>query len=355
MDILRRAFDLSYDAVRESVFSRTAHDPEEAHELFVKACRVLHKTGLERLVLDHTSNRKIPYCEISNAAGFNKNAYIPPTTLKYMGFDRVVIGTVTYDYWEGNPRPRCKRFPETSSLVNWLGLPGIGAVAVADRLAGYGDHGVPLTVNIMSTPQKQGDDLLKDIEKTIKATRHLPYVDRFELNISCPNTHGISGKMDVREEYQAILHKMMKVCLDTMLPHQELWLKVSPDLDEQEVAETIAVTNGYRDHNLRKRTDKPFFVGYTCTNSTRKHDPEFISPSPGKGGASGPAVYSASTRVQSLFEYKGKGAKIIACGGINSLERARQRTQDKADGLQIYTALVFQGPRFIRRLRERRW
>jgi len=353
MDILRRAFDLSYDAVKEFIFSQTENDPEEAHELFIKMCRALSKTGLDRLVLNHRSNNQPGRFELSNAAGFNKNAGIHPLTLKYMGFDRVIIGTVTYNEWQGNPRPRCKRYPGSESLVNWLGLPGIGAVLVADRLAGYGNHGVPLTINLMATPKTKGDELLKDLERTVNALRYVKQVDRFELNISCPNTHGSSGAMDARSEYQSQLNNMLKVCLENMLPHQRLWLKVSPDLDESEIQEIIGVTGGYCAYELKET--KPVVAGYTCTNTTSKHKPDFIFPSPGKGGASGPAVYSDSQKVQWLFQEKTQGQPVefIACGGIGSLSRARDRTEDsRVKGIQIYTAIIFRGPRIIRELRK---
>ena len=67
-------------------------------------------------------------------AGLNKNAEIPPSTMKYLGFDRVVIGTVTNDKWKGNPKPRIARYPSTESLVNWMGLPGEGAEKIVERL-----------------------------------------------------------------------------------------------------------------------------------------------------------------------------------------------------------------------------
>ena len=94
----------------------------------------------------------ISYClfllvKISNAAGFNKNADIAPSVLEALGFNRVVIGTVTHDKWKGNPRPRMKRFPKTNSLVNWMGLPGHGSKRVAERLYDYDNQSVPLTIN----------------------------------------------------------------------------------------------------------------------------------------------------------------------------------------------------------------
>src|SRR3989344_1898319 len=130
-----------YDRNRDSIFEKTKSDPEIAHEKFVKIARRADKFSSSGLLLNNPANELITRVEISNAAGFNKNGTIPPSFLKYLGFDRVVVGTVTHDAWAGNPeRPRIWRFPETESLVNFLGLPGVGSSQVARNLESFGDH-----------------------------------------------------------------------------------------------------------------------------------------------------------------------------------------------------------------------
>ena len=165
MNIIRSCFDNFYDCIKPLVFSLTKYDLEKAHELFVKFSQVVYSTGLEKFILDNKTNQIDNNFEISNAAGFNKNADIPPIFLKYLGLDRVVIGTVTGDYWKGNERPRMTRYPATESLVNWMGLPGIGAEKISEKLLDYGDHQIPITINLMATPNKKGDGTLKDLKK----------------------------------------------------------------------------------------------------------------------------------------------------------------------------------------------
>ena len=201
MDVLRSAFDKFYNSISCFVFALTKKDPEKASEFFKFFLRTLYRVGIDSLILDNAINYYDCGVPISNAAGLNKNGEIPPITLKYMGFDRVVVGTVTGDEWSGNSRPRVRRYPKTESLINWMGFPGVGVERVAENLRGYGNHGVPLTINFMSTPGKKGDVLLSDLEKTIRMTRDLSSVDRFELNISCPNTGCSSGCLDARDEY----------------------------------------------------------------------------------------------------------------------------------------------------------
>src|SRR3989344_496203 len=224
MDILRDIVDSSYSFIKPFLFRK---DPQQAHEMFSKWCTFLYRKNRDKLLLQHQKNTlSFP---ISNAAGFNKNGSIPPQVLKYLGFQRVVVGTVTNDPWKGNPGVTIQRYPATESMVNWMGLPGVGAEQVAKNMQAFGKHGVPITINFMSTPQKQGDDVLQDLKGTILATRDIPHVDRFELNISCPNTHSSSGAFDARRENLSQLQKMLMVVERYVHPSQEIYLKVSPD------------------------------------------------------------------------------------------------------------------------------
>src|SRR3989338_4795079 len=147
MDQIRNLFDRSYDLFKPLLFYLTKRDPETAHNIFVKFAQALHELRLEKFVLDNEENELESPIEISNAAGLNKNGEIPPSFLAYLGFDRVVIGTVTYEPWKGNERLRCKRYESTAYLVNWLGLPGHGVKKVAERIIEYRDPKTPITIN----------------------------------------------------------------------------------------------------------------------------------------------------------------------------------------------------------------
>ena len=354
MKFLRNIVDSWYEKNRDAIFAETEDNPELAHHHFVKLARRIHAFRLEKLLLDCPENKHSPGFEISNAGGFNKNGDLPPTFLKYLGFDRAVIGTVTADSWEGNKNQdnhpaRIKRYPETGSMVNWLGLPGVGAKQVALNLSGFGKHGLPLTINFMPTPGKKGKELFQDLEKTVLMTRDLPYVNRYELNISCPNTYGSNNRVDARKEYQQQLANMLSLVQEKRYAFQELDLKVSPDLYDDDVTSIMAIAT---DYEIRR---------FTIANTTTNHDPRFITfpPNPeGRGGASGNAVYERASKVQEMF-YEQIVAQdlpfeIIACGGINSAQRALERTKygdPKIKGIQILTPLIFEGPRLLRELR----
>ncbi len=342
MEVLRNHFDNLYDSLKPLVFELTDKDPGYAHSLFNYSLKLLWFLNIDAFILDNPSNN-IHNVSISNAAGFNKNATIPSRTLRYLGFDRVVIGTVTYDDWPGNPRPNIERYVSTKSMANWMGLPGIGAKRVAGNIDRYSNDNTPLTVNIMATPGKKGEKALMDIENTTLTLRSFSNVDRLELNISCPNTKDSSGGLDARKEYQEHTDEMLYVVQSNKNARQDTYVKVSPDSTEEDVE--FLVHLGVK-HKI---------TGFTAGNTTTFHDPRFIPKSPGKGGASGDAVYEASSRVQQLFVEKCKQSslefRIIACGGINSPQRAKERISAGASELQIFTPLVFEGPKLLEKLR----
>lgn len=342
MDALREKFDGFYDFIKLVIFGATAHDPEIAHHLFVNSLRLMKAFGLSELVLDNKANRLNQGYDIANGAGFNKNGEIDPRLMRLLGFDRVVVGTVTADPWKGNPKPRIKRFPKTGSLVDWMGLPGIGAERVARKLKRYGNHEVPLTINLMSTPEKSGYAVLEDLQKTVSAFRDMKYVYGFELNISCPNTHGKDGAIDARRENLAQLDEMVDVVRSGMKLGQSLYLKVSPDSTEKDVDDIVSVG------------EKHVVNGYTTANTTTNHYSMYVTQKMEKGGASGNAVWDSSTRTQGYFADRvGDDVKLIACGGINSVGRAKERCEiGNCKEIQIFTGLIFEGTGLMRKLRS---
>ncbi len=349
MKLMRIGFDAFYDTIKPIVFQVTKNNPEKAHDFFAWACRTLHETDFAKFILNNRYNKRDLGFTLANAAGFNKDAEIPPSILNLLGFDRVVIGTVTGEEWEGNDkekayygRQRIIRFPDTGSMVNWLGLPGIGVERVTERLREYGDHGVPITINLMATPNKKGDKALKDLEKTMIYSIGVPHVDRFELNISCPNTSDEQGNLDARKEYQRQARDMIEAVCRIKDSTQDLDVKVSPNLTERGVDDTLEFIDCAKVRAL------------TTTNSTTDYNPFYITEHVDKGGGSGNAVYFDSLRVQKLFRMKsrGTGLKFNACGGINSMERVAERVVYGATEIQSLTPNIFSGTKLQRRIRK---
>ncbi|MDP3882156.1 MAG: hypothetical protein Q8Q31_04750 [Nanoarchaeota archaeon] len=347
MDLARKLVDLSYDLARPVIFGLTENNPERAHKGFIKLAQAVHALRLERFLLDNEANDWPGIYRVSNAAGFNKNGEIPASFLRYLGFDRNVIGTVTADPWVGNPdSPRIWRYAKTGSLVNCLGLPGLGAEGVARNIEKYALGDLPITINVMATPGKKGKEIWEDVRASVHILKDFPGVDRIEANVSCPNTHSQSGALDARRENQQMVAAIVDAINEEKRGDQSLYVKVSPDLDQKGIQDTYRVL---QEKGVR---------GIVATNTTTIHDPRYISPSPGKGGGSGDAVYDRSLQVQRAFwriiQEDGSHMEVIACGGIDSIVRAREKTCviNGAREVQIYTPLIFKGPRLLRHLRR---
>jgi len=187
MDVVRSAVDELYLRFRYTIFRQ---DSEVAHARAIQLAQHIHRLGLAEFALDNTANRAPTKYVLSNAAGSNKNGDIPPDVLRFLGFTENKVGTGTFDQWPGNSdRPRVRRLTKMQGLQNKLGLPCIGAKRIAEQLLAY-KQTLPVVLNVMATPGKQGDEELEDIVNTITTiTNAFPDIEGVELNISCPNTH----------------------------------------------------------------------------------------------------------------------------------------------------------------------
>lgn len=346
MDILRDSFDGFYNLIKPAVFKLTEDNPSVAHRLFVNSLKTLELSGLAELVLDNKENHLSRDYIISSAAGFNKNGLISPRIMKLLGFQRGVIGTVTGEPYEGNPEPNERRFPKTESHVNWKKLPGDGSLVVSRRLKENEEYYLPLTINIMPTPGKEGNGALFDLAYTIENTRDIPYVDRFVFNISCPNDKEHLKRMKNLNQ----LSTSIGIIRERIYPSQELYIKISPDLNQKS---TLDLDQGDV-YDIVKIGEEHGVDGYVTTNTTAKHDPKYITEKMEEGGASGNAIYEPAKRMQKYFaDIAGKDVKLIASGGINSVERMYERLGiGNCSEVQIFTPLIFKGTGLLRKLRR---
>ncbi len=338
MQLVRYAMETKFRFFRPLLYWLTKEDPELAHDLMVDRARFLYASGLYRFMLGTPENGYRASIPLANAAGFNKDGLIPPAVLKEVGFDKCVIGTVTGKPWAGNPRPRVARYLP-GSLTNWMGLPGAGSKKVAENLAAYGtDLPLPITVNIAPTPDTAGFDAIEDLVLSV-ADLH-PYAAEWELNISCPNT--APGD---REKHQQSLDQMLWAL--ERATDKRIYVKLSPDMDIAGMRSILDVCAHHKSVG-----------GFTAANTTTRRGDNGI-PAEQKGGASGDAVHPVSLRAHQwlsdiiMSAYARTPWTIRACGGISTPGIARQRAAiPRTSEIQLYTALVYQGPRIVRQLRK---
>jgi len=327
----------AYDRVFDGVLTRV--DPERAHQLgfrAIRAGRPLVRTFVRTPPVPVEAMGLTFANPLGVAAGFDKNA-VGIDALGTLGFGFVEVGTVTALPQPGNEQPRLFRLPADRAIVNRMGFNNDGAEVVAARLARRGPRkgGPVLGVNIGKSKVVPEEDAVQDYEKSARLLA--PHADYLVVNVSSPNTPGLRNLQAV-EKLEPILVAVRKVAGDVPLV-----VKIAPDLDDDDV---IAVADLALDLGLD---------GISATNTTISRDGLASTPGEvaavGAGGLSGPPLQERSTEVIRLLRKQvGDRVALIGVGGITTVADARGRLEAGADLLQGYTAFIYEGPGWPRRI-----
>ncbi len=311
-------------------------DPEVAHTLVHKMFPAV--TLLKDLAdNEHPDERlsvvlagvKLP-TPVGLAAGFDKNGHLV-SYLRYLGFSFAEIGSITGQATVGNPKPRLFRLPDDAAVINFMGLNGEGSEAVAARLAAT-NFNLPVAVNIAATnhPEIVGDKAVEDILSSFERVKNLP-LHYVAINVSCPNTS--EDVLKELDRFSTIFGELVKRN-SKKLP---IFLKLSPNSSDELLEKIVSLG---RDHSIS---------GYVCGNTSTsrvglKTDEETIKRI-GRGGLSGkPLKKEGLEIVRRVFRIKEKNQQIIGCGGIFSGWDAFEYICAGATAVQMYTALVYEGP-----------
>jgi dihydroorotate dehydrogenase len=275
---------------------------------------------------------------IGLAAGFDKDA-TGYEALGAMGFGFVEVGTLTGEPQPGNPRPRLFRLTKDRALVNRMGFNNRGSASAVARLER--PRQTIVGVNIGKTKRVAEHEAIGDYVES--ARRVGPYADYLVVNVSSPNTPGLRNLQateKLRPLLGAVREALNEACPDRRVP---LLVKIAPDLADEDVdaVADLAIELGLE--------------GIIATNTTISRDGLASNADDvercGSGGLSGPPLRERSLDVlQRLRARVGDQLVLISVGGIESVEDARERLQSGATLVQIYTALVYEGPWFPKRL-----
>ena len=332
-----------YDVLFEQALTR--FEPERIHHAAFRAIRAARPvTGRAVRVPSlpvQAVGMTFPH-PLGLAAGFDKNA-VGIDGLAALGFGHVEIGTVTGEAQPGNPQPRLFRLPADRAIVNRMGFNNHGAEVVARRLAERGTpHGGPiLGVNIGKTKLVPEDEAIGDYEKS--AGLLAPHADYLVVNVSSPNTPGLRNLQAVEKLeplLAAVRRRADEVTPDRRVP---LLVKIAPDLSDDDV---LAVA----DLALAIGLD-----GIIATNTTISRaglaTPTATVDGIGAGGLSGrPLTERSEDVLRALRQRVGPGLTLVGVGGITTVDDARRRVAAGADLLQAYTAFVYGGPLWPRRI-----
>lgn len=322
--------------------------PETAHHLAFDALRAAQRVpgalALMRRVCVPTSERlrtealglTFPH-PIGLAAGFDKDA-VAYEALGALGFGHVEVGTLTGRPQPGNPKPRLFRLPADRALVNRMGFNNGGSAAAVPRLAR--SRRTLVGVNIGKTkvvPEAQAVD-----DYVLSARRLGPYADYVVVNVSSPNTPGLRDLQAV-SKLRPLLTAVRRE-LDAVAPRRvPLLVKIAPDLADEDI-------DAVADLALREGLD-----GIVATNTTIARDglrtPAGELARVGAGGLSGaPLKARAEEVLRRLYRRVGREVTLIGVGGVETVDDAWARIRAGASLLQLYTALVYQGPGLPRAL-----
>lgn len=305
---------------------------ETAHSLTLAALQV---APIRReMALTPTLTQRVAGIPFANpiglAPGFDKNAQVPDAMLG-LGFGFVEVGTVTPRPQSGNPRPRLFRLVEDRAVINRLGFNNQGAEAVAQRLkarpAAPGIIGVNIGAN-KTTPDRIAD--------YAEMTRIMAPLARYlTVNISSPNTPGLRDLQD-EGALAALLDAVIMARGACATP---IFLKLAPDLSRPEIDAICRLA-------IDRRID-----ALIVSNTTVSRPPLRSDHAGESGGLSGePLRDMALGCLRTFRKASGSMIPLIGVGGIATVDDVWTRICAGASLVQIYTALVYEGPGLARRL-----
>lgn len=312
-----------FRALRPALF---ALDPERAHGLTLAALAHLPLPAApapDPLLRTRLAGLELP-SPVGLAAGFDKDARVPAAMLK-LGFGFVEVGTLTPRPQAGNPRPRIFRLPADRAVINRLGFNNGGIAAALPRLAARHPRVGVVGVNVGAN--RDSPDRIADYAAAVAAVRDVAHF--ITLNISSPNTPGLRGLQD------AALPELLAAAAEARgTEGPPLFLKVAPDLDAAQV-EAIA-----------SAVLAAPVAALVVANTTLERPPTLAGRHAAQvGGLSGRPLKSRAQAMLLAFARLLAGRlPLIGVGGIESGADAYARIRAGASAVQLYTALVYEGP-----------
>ena len=331
------------------LLSRT--DAEVAHQRTIHSLALAQRHTIGRAVLQLLAG-KIPTETVrlfgltfpnilGVAAGFDKDAYAADG-LGMLGFGHIEVGTVTPEPQQGNSKPRIFRLPQDKALINRMGFPNDGADATVSRLRRLNQIERPYVLGVSLGKQKSTvlENAVADYTSTLKKV--FPYADYVAINVSSPNTpelRKLQGSKYLRQllrDLSAANHTLAK---EHGLSRRPLLIKISPDLTRQEI-----------DDILQAGIDNQV-AGVIATNTTVNRDGLKDANHFQTGGLSGSPLALRSTEIISYISKQVNGRlSIVGVGGIQTAADIQAKIDAGASLVQLYTALVYEGPRLPGRL-----
>lgn len=270
------------------------------------------------------------------AAGFDKEAH-GIAGLGALGFGHVEVGTITGQPQPGNPKPRLFRLIPDLAVINRMGFNNAGAEAAAPRIARARRRSPRpiIGVNIGKTKLVAVDDAIEDY---LVSTRLLaPHADYLVVNVSSPNTPGLRGLQELDK-----LEPLLMAVRDEADAVPVL-VKIAPDLTDDQAL------------RIAELAQRLALAGIVATNTTLSReglttDPAIVAAA-GEGGLSGAPLAARSLAMLRLLRAAvGPEFCLVSVGGVTTASEVRERLDAGADLVQGYTAFLYEGPFWARKV-----
>ena len=316
-------------------------DAETAHDITINGLKLAERIGALKF---YPSS---PVCQartvmgitfpnpIGLAAGLDKNGAVIDA-MAALGFGFIEVGTVTPRPQPGNSKPRLFRVREAKAIVNRFGFNNLGVDQLIENVkkADYkGVLGINIGKNFDTPIESAVNDYLFCMQKVYA------YASYITVNISSPNTKNLRSLQDK----SALSHLLGTLKFEQAKLTQlhgyyvPMTLKIAPDLELDHVIEIA-------DLLLEHKID-----GVIATNTTLSREGVHgMKNGEQPGGLSGGPVREKSTIIVQQLSKRLQGAiPIIGVGGILCGADAVEKIAAGADLVQIYSGLIYKGPKLI--------
>ncbi|WP_427838796.1 quinone-dependent dihydroorotate dehydrogenase [Actinobacillus pleuropneumoniae] len=327
-----------YSLIRKCLFLM---DAETAHNFSIQALKLAGKLPINVLPMP-LNPVEVMGLQFKNpiglAAGADKNGEAIDGFGK-LGFGFIEVGTVTPVVQDGNPKPRQFRILEAEGIINRNGFNNLGVDVLVENVkkAKYdGIIGINIGKNAVTPIERALDDYQICLRKVYE------HADYITVNISSPNTKNLRTLQygEALDDLLRSLKSEQESLSQKFNRYKPLVLKIAPDLTDEEIASVA-------DSLVRHKID-----GVIAGNTTLSRDPVVgLKNAEQQGGLSGKPLNTLSTRLISTLAKELNGAlPIIGSGGIHSVASGQEKIDAGASLLQVYSAMIYQGPALIQNL-----
>lgn len=337
---------LKYDAASAVGPLLRLLDPEQAHNIGIWAASkglFPRETRPDDGSLRITCWGKQFRSPLGLSAGFDKDG-VAAASLLDLGFAFVEVGSITPEPQPGNPKPRCFRveIPGQECVINRYGFNNVGADRARENLVRQRElmRGGGGVIGINIGKNKTSEDAVADY--VIGVRKLGPLADYLVVNISSPNTPGLRS-LQSRSQLETLIKAVVKERDQLEGNRPPVLVKIALDLVDEELKDIARVATSLK------------LDGLIVSNTTIERPPAIQSHIHGHetGGLSGKPLFAKSTEVLHRMYALTKGKIVlVGVGGVSSGEDAYKKIRAGATLVELYTALSYEGPSLVPRVKR---